>query len=241
MESTPSKPVRPFLVIGHRGSPRRERENTIPSFHFALDEGADGIETDTRRLADGTHALFHDGWVGDQPTETLSLASLRAHVGEIDTLSSLIHQFGRRADGHSGSSDHPLLVIEIKQAGGHEDEIVDLVRGVNNVIVTTFDHRVVSRLATLDSSLELGIIITARLLHPAATVLETGARWFFPHFEFVDRATAGSCAEAGIGVIPWTVNRETLWANLRDDGCAGVITDLPGAAIAWRKRTESLC
>jgi glycerophosphoryl diester phosphodiesterase len=47
-------------VIGHRGSPIRAVENTIPSFVTALDEGANAVEVDVSVTADGHGVLWHD-------------------------------------------------------------------------------------------------------------------------------------------------------------------------------------
>src|SRR5688572_14297934 len=55
-----SGPARRTLVIGHRGSPREEAENTIASFERALEQGADAIETDVCVTSDGHTLLWHD-------------------------------------------------------------------------------------------------------------------------------------------------------------------------------------
>src|SRR6476659_5012714 len=51
---------RPPLRIAHRGMPRRERENTLPSFAAALAAGAQGIELDVHATADGMVVVHHD-------------------------------------------------------------------------------------------------------------------------------------------------------------------------------------
>jgi len=54
-------PARKFLVIGHRGSPCSEVENTIPSFQRALDvDGANGLELDLCMTSDGVVVVWHD-------------------------------------------------------------------------------------------------------------------------------------------------------------------------------------
>jgi glycerophosphoryl diester phosphodiesterase len=50
---------RPF-VIAHRGTPKREPENTLRSFAHALRQGADVIETDLRLTRDEEIVLIHD-------------------------------------------------------------------------------------------------------------------------------------------------------------------------------------
>ncbi len=52
---------RPPLVIGHRGSPCAEVENTIPSYARALErDGANGIELDLCLTEDGEVVVWHD-------------------------------------------------------------------------------------------------------------------------------------------------------------------------------------
>ncbi|GAA2760807.1 hypothetical protein GCM10009872_61680 [Actinopolymorpha rutila] len=48
------------VVIAHRGASGDAPENTLAAFSAALDQGADFIETDVRRTADGELVLFHD-------------------------------------------------------------------------------------------------------------------------------------------------------------------------------------
>ena len=54
------KTAHPTWIVGHRGAPRRARENTIASFDFAESFGADAIELDVRQTRDGEAIVFHD-------------------------------------------------------------------------------------------------------------------------------------------------------------------------------------
>ena len=47
-------------VIAHRGVTRNEQENTLPAFHEAFSEGADGLEIDVRLSKDEKPIIFHD-------------------------------------------------------------------------------------------------------------------------------------------------------------------------------------
>jgi glycerophosphoryl diester phosphodiesterase len=49
-----------FYVIGHRGSPANKPENTIESFKAAIEEGANGIETDICITKDHKVIHWHD-------------------------------------------------------------------------------------------------------------------------------------------------------------------------------------
>src|SRR4051794_5776874 len=48
------------LVLGHRGSSRRARENTLEAFALAREDGADGVELDVHRSRDGVLLVHHD-------------------------------------------------------------------------------------------------------------------------------------------------------------------------------------
>ncbi len=48
------------LAIAHRGDPLAHRENTLPAFAAAVASGADMIELDVRRTADGRAVVVHD-------------------------------------------------------------------------------------------------------------------------------------------------------------------------------------
>ena len=47
-------------IIAHRGVTRNDQENTIPAFHKAFSEGADGLEIDVRLSKDKKPIIFHD-------------------------------------------------------------------------------------------------------------------------------------------------------------------------------------
>lgn len=49
-----------MLIIGHRGSPLKFLENTLPSFNHAIANALDGIEVDLRLALDKSIVVFHD-------------------------------------------------------------------------------------------------------------------------------------------------------------------------------------
>src|SRR5580693_5961477 len=49
-----------YILLGHRGSPKQAPENTIESFHKAMEAGAAGFEFDVRRSRDGALVVIHD-------------------------------------------------------------------------------------------------------------------------------------------------------------------------------------
>ncbi|MGA7613649.1 MAG: glycerophosphodiester phosphodiesterase [Thermoanaerobaculia bacterium] len=220
-----------FLVLGHRGSRRRETENTIASLALALEEGAEGFETDLRRLSDGSIVLFHDAEVDGIRTERWTTDALRERIGPLALLSDLERFRGRAR-----------MILEVKTSG-FEKELVETIRGWENVIVSSFDHALVGRLARRTRTFELGVINAGALVDPADYVAGLGAEWMFPQWELVDRDLVVKLHRRKLGVIPWTANGPGSWAELLEAGCDGVITDTPAEAVAWRRGQsgELLC
>ena len=104
--------------------PRRERENTLPSFAAALAAGAQGIELDAHATADGVVVVHHDAATGDGVEiaralwSDLSPSRRRSGATEIPTLASVCDLVAERAE----------LFVEIKGEGIEEavDDAVGL-------------------------------------------------------------------------------------------------------------------
>ena len=206
-----------FLIFGHRGSPRRFPENTVASFEEALRAGADGFETDLRLLADRTAVLFHDHEIGDADVETLRRADVRA-----DTLDALAAFAGRCT-----------MVLEVKRSKW-EDVLLQHIEKWPNIIVASFDHRLIAELSRRKVAFPLGLTFTGAIVDLPAYARRLGATWIFPNNHWLDEDEVRALHAAGLKVVPWTPNLAREWNRLRDIGCDGIITDLPAEAVAWR-------
>jgi glycerophosphoryl diester phosphodiesterase len=216
-----------FLILGHRGSPKRFPENTLASFEEALRAGADGFETDLRLLFDRTAVLFHDDELNEETVESLSFTQFAERGAVIERLSDL-----------SRYSDRCLMVLEVKRARW-EETILEQVREWPRIVVASFDHTVIAELRRRDPDLPLGITFSGAIVDVAEYAARLGATWCFPQYHYVDAAMVASCHERGLSVVPWTANRKHEWERLREVGCDGVITDYPEEAVAWRDGIEN--
>ncbi len=83
--SAPTSPTGRTAVLAHRGASRAERENTLLAFRFAAEMGADGVELDVRRSADGALIVHHDPYLADGRVIIETLRSdLPVHVPSLD-------------------------------------------------------------------------------------------------------------------------------------------------------------
>ena len=211
-----------FLIFGHRGSPRRFPENTLASFDEAIRQGADGFETDLRLLSDRTAVLYHDDELADDDIESLSSGNLTERGAVVERLHDL-----------AAYSDRTTKVLEIKRAKW-EDVLLEHVKGWKNIVLTSFDHSGIAELARRKVSVPLGITFFGYVVDVADYAARLGATWCFPGYHYVDEEMVEALHRRNIRVVPWTPNRPREWKRLREIGCDGVITDLPGEAVEWR-------
>jgi glycerophosphoryl diester phosphodiesterase len=211
-----------FLIFGHRGSPKRYPENTLASFDEALRVGADGFETDLRLLSDQTAVLYHDDEFADADVESLSSLDVAERGGVIQRLNDL-----------APYAEKTTMILEVKRAKW-EDLLLQHVASWSNVIVASFDHSSIRELSRRGVPFPLGITWYGHIVDAGEYASRLGASWCFPNYHYVDEDMVASLHAHDIRIAPWTPNRPREWQRLRDVGCDGVITDLPGEAVQWR-------
>lgn len=216
-----------FLVLGHRGSPKRFPENTIASFEETLRAGADGFETDLRLLSDRSTVLFHDDELNEDEIESLTFTQCVERGTVIERLSDL-----------SRFADRAMMVLEVKRPRW-EETLLEQVSAWPNIVIASFDHTVVTELRRRGATVPLGITFYGYIVDVAEYAARLGASWIFPKDRYVDAEMVAACHERGIKVIPWTANRKHDWERLRAVGCDGVITDFPSECVVWRDRERN--
>ena len=86
-----------MLILAHRGYHAELPENTIAAFEAAIQEGADGVETDVQVTREGTPVLFHDRLIQGREISALSHAELTVLVGyEVPTLAQALDALARQ-------------------------------------------------------------------------------------------------------------------------------------------------
>lgn len=215
-------PERHFDIYGHRGSPRRMTENTLGSLKLALEEGADGVEVDLRRLVDATPVLFHDDTAAARTVEDFTEAELRSLLQPL-TIVSELEPLARST----------RLILEVKRSGW-ERELAHLVAGWEHIVISSFDHRVLVSLRDAGYEGRTGIVYDGYIVGAAEYAKGIGASWLFPRHPYADVELVDTAHHLGMHVVPWTANRPEDWNRLRELRCDGMITDFPAEAVTWR-------
>src|SRR6185295_9439527 len=159
-----------FLILGHRGSPKRFPENTLASFEEALRAGADGFETDLRLLFDRTAVLYHDDELDESEIESLTFTQCAERGAMIERLADLSRFAGRAR-----------MVLEVKRSRW-EETLIQHVAGWPGAVIASFDHSVVTELRARGATMPLGITIHGYLVDVAAYASRIGASWVFPQY-----------------------------------------------------------
>jgi glycerophosphoryl diester phosphodiesterase len=241
------------LVVAHRGFRTRAPENTLPAFDAAADAGAAMIEFDVGLTRDGVPVVIHDAEVdrttdGTGRVDALTLAEIQAlDAGSwfgarfagtrVPTLAEVLDRMGGRV----------ALNIEIKpeaavprknepQIEPVERQVMALVqaRGLaESVLISSFDGSALDRLAEAEAPVALGVLTEGGDLSvPLARCARIGAFSWHPDFRHLSGdAVRRARQEAGVRILPYTVNDPAEMDKLLALGADGFFTDDPAAAL----------
>jgi glycerophosphoryl diester phosphodiesterase len=225
-----------MLVLGHRGASAFFPENTLAALAAALDQGADGVELDVRRTADGALALSHDPHLPDG----------RAVIDVVR--SELPDSMAVLGEALDVLTEARIVNIEIKNLPGDPDfdeseqvaaDVVALLRGRaelagGRMLVSSFHLATIDRVHELAPELSTAWLV----IDPAAsgeTIERTARRGhvaLHPHHAFVNADIVAAAHAAGLAVNTWTCDEPERIRWLADLGVDAVVTNDPPAALA---------
>jgi len=218
-------------IIGHRGSPRELRENTLPSHRRAFETGADAIELDVHGTADGDVVVHHDASTNSRPGDNgpvtviaeSTLSVLRSAATSPDLVIPTLNEVVNAAP------DRAVVYVEIK-ARAIEESVISVIRASGKrCAVHSFDHRIAKRVAELAPEIPVGILQTSYPVDTLRPMHEAHARDLWQHWELLDRELITRVHRDGGRVIAWTVNDGDVARRLVSWGVDAICTDLPGA------------
>ncbi|MFM7537681.1 MAG: glycerophosphodiester phosphodiesterase [Acidimicrobiales bacterium] len=212
-----------MIVLAHRGASARERENTVAAFALARSLGADGVELDVRRSADGRLVVHHDPLpAGPVPDHVPTL------VEALDTCGGL------------------LVNVEIKNAEGEPDfdpdrrlalDVVALLAqrpGRDRVLVSSFDLATIDAVRAADPSVPTAWLVVGIAEDTLAVLVDHGHRVLHPWFGSVTEAVLAEAHRRGIELNVWTCDDPARIAELARWGIDGVCTNVPDVALRIR-------
>lgn len=224
-----------MLVIAHRGASAAYGDNTLAAFRGAVAQGADGVELDVRRTADGCLALSHDDRLpdgrlvvdldfADLPPEVLDLAAALDACESLVVVNTEIKNWPEDAD-FDATERVAEAVVALLEARG---EVTSDRHLISSFHLPTIDR--VHRLApALPTAWLLGLVEEpGRLIDRAAAAGHVAVH---PHHLFVDSAFVERAHAAGLAVNTWTCDEPDRIRWLADLGVDGVVTNVPDVAL----------
>lgn len=224
-----------MLVLGHRGAPERHLENTLASFRAAMELGADGVELDVRRTADGHLVVHHDAKLPghSEAIEQLTLDTVRearlSDGQQVPTLTEVLEAIGPKA----------RVVVELK--GRSKPGPLALVLGPSEgrpgLCVSSFNHRMVASACAKSYPVALTV---DRDPHGSLDKAERlGARELHVRHNLIDPAFVAAARSRGLKVIAWTVDTTEEFARLSAAGADGIITNRVETALGFFRKNRS--
>lgn len=219
-------------VIAHRGASAAAPENTIEAFELAHRLGADWVELDARRSADGVVVVHHDDQLGDgRVIVELARPDIPASVCDLTDALDACRPMGVNIEIKNWPSDRDFdpayavatfVAAEVGRRGSQTETLVSCfhlgtlgrVRALDTTIPTAFLHHVVDR-----SWAEL-----------AANVAAGGHCALHPWDGVVDGELVDAAHGAGLDVNVWTVDDPARMRQLIDLGVDGLCTNVPDIA-----------
>ncbi len=237
--------------MAHRGASHRAPENTLSALRSALALGADMVEVDVRRTADGALVLVHDGAL-DRTTDVAHRFPRRAPwrvrdmtLAEVGTLDAGTWKSSTFAGEHIPTLEESLavmlragsrLLLEIKQPAeypGIMTEVAEVLRATKrlaprtpaSVVVQSFDTVAVRAFARECPGIPVGVLspVPAHELPEVAT----WASYVNPHHRLVHRGYVQALHAAGLRCLPWTADDPSRLRRLLRAGVDGVISNRP--------------
>jgi len=226
-----------IAVLAHRGRGTDSPDNTLEAFSAALAAGADGVELDVRRSADGRAVVHHDAEVpGLGPLYLLRHADLPPHVATLEE--ALERCRGAVVDVEVKAAPMEAGFDPAQQLAGEVAAIVTAAlagaAGPSAAFVTSFWPATVEAVRHARPELEAGLLVVPGLdmfsgLEEAVAV---GASVVLPIAAQCGAELVEAAHRRRVAVIPWAVDTDVEIASARDAGVDAVITDRPARALA---------
>jgi len=236
------------LVLGHRGASRDATENRLAAFRLAMAQGADGVELDVWRCRTGEVVVFHD-----QDAQRLAGSSLRIGRASLADLRRLDLGRGERIPLlHEVLEALPGAVLNVELKSGRvgdprlASEVGRILRehgAEERVIVSSFDHLLLSAFRLLEPRIAVGLLFEKRRawkmrLAVSRQLLPSAA--LHPGLSLTTVEQMRDWSRQGRAVLVWTVDDPAEVARLCELRAAAVITNTPGPTREMVRRATGL-
>jgi glycerophosphoryl diester phosphodiesterase len=219
-------------VIAHRGASSAAPENTVEAFRLARALGADWVELDVRRTADGQLIIHHDAQLADgRVIVELERHELPTSVCDLVEAMDACEGMAVNIEVKNWPADPDFDATELVARG-----VVELVQAHGwheRVLISCFHYPTIELVRELDPSIPtafLHLLIDRTWHELAADVAAAGHRALHPWDHLVDEQLMAAAKAHGLEVNVWTVDDPERMAQLIELGVDGLCTNVPDVA-----------
>lgn len=218
-------------VIAHRGASRAEPENTVAAFRRAAAMGADGVELDVRRTADGELVIHHDAHLGDGRvivgTPRRELAALASFGDALDACAGMFVniEIKNDPDDPDFDPDDAVAVAVLEALAGRPEP-------AEHWLISCFRAETVARCRALAPEVPTAWLTTSCSADDVARTAAAGHAAIHPWEPALTEAAIAAAHDAGLRVNTWTCNDPARAVELARWGIDGICTDVPDVLLA---------
>ena len=236
-------------IYAHRGYSAKYPENTLPAFQAAANLPIDGVEFDVHLTKDRQIVVIHDesinrtsngeGYVKDMLLQELREFDYGNWFGEefagatIPTLEEVLKVFKSTDFRVNIELKSDIFVYE-----GLEELVLQEVAALqmlDQVVISSFDHEAVARVAELAPNVENAALFVNTILDVADYQEKLPAKALHVSLPSALRHPVQEAIEKGSVVRVWTVNKVEHAALLADTGVEAIFTDEPEKMLVFLK------
>ena len=234
------------VIWAHRGASGYEPENTLASFAKAVELGADGIELDIQLTKDGQLVVLHDELINRTSTGTGLVNDYT-----LSELRSFDFSFPKKFPGHKKlpiptmeevfaliRPTNLIINIELKTGilfyPGIEQKILDMTRAFgmeDRVIYSSFNHYTIRSIRQMNPEAKTALLFQDGFIDVPEYAKQMGVDALHPEIYIIRYpGFMGKCAQLGLDVNTWTVNKEEYMRLCCEYGVNAIITNYPDRA-----------
>jgi glycerophosphoryl diester phosphodiesterase len=221
-------------IVGHRGAPAYEPENTLRSFRRALDMGVSALELDVQLTRDGRLAVIHDETVdrttdGHGRVRDFTLAELQrldAGLGErVPALEEVVNLVKGRAH----------LLVELKQPDAalpalrfsQEHQLFE------SVYLISFWHPAIKALKEQEPRLHTGALLVGCPADPAGLARAARADALVLQYAYVTKELVDAAHAQNIKVFVWNIDAANTLKPYLTMNLDGIGSNRPDVLIEY--------
>ena len=226
-------------IMGHRGAPADEPENTLGSFARALAVGVAAVELDVQLTRDGRLAVIHDETLdrttnGRGLVQDFTLAELKKlDAGRGEPVPCLEEVF----DLVQGQAH---LVVELKQpeAAGALLDFFRERRAFEFATIISFWHPAVKALKQAEPRLNTGVLMVGCPADPVGLARAADAGALVLHYVYVTPELVAAAHDHGLLVYVWNIDDTNTLKPYLTMNLDGIGSNRPGVLIEYLKSKQ---